>query len=274
MNTTIPLSRSIRKGKHDECLKATVAEPNHLVLMHNFIKSTILAATFLLFGCAADNQDPESISYSYNENITYGSIHDARDGKTYRTVTIGDQVWMADNLSYNNTSSILGGTCGSAKECAIYGRFYQWTEVMTIDAKYADSLYYPNSAPQGLCPLGFQIPTAADYYKLINTVENDSSIGKGNGAGALKSMNGWERTHLDKFGFRALPSGYFEVGMLFSRKFTTYFYTLTQDPDGFQALALKIEYDSNEPILIRLPKEFAASVRCIQRSSAPQQKPS
>ena len=142
--------------------------------------------------------DPESsgsIKESYlNPKIKYDSIVDSRDGQVYKTVKIGNQVWMAQNLNYADsvkTPSLKGRSwCfeNDSTNCLTYGRLYTW-------AAAVDS--------QGICPEGWHLPNKSEWELLVETVGSQSGS-------KLKSLAGWsyDGNGVDEFGFSALPAGY------------------------------------------------------------------
>lgn len=110
---------------------------------------------------------------------------DTRDLHAYKYVTIGSQVWMAENLDYQ-TKDIDSCYLNNGSKCSDYGRLYTWDA-----AKIA-------------CPVGWHLPTSTDFQTLI-------AYAGGNIAGAisLKATNGWENDDgTDDFGFAALAAGY------------------------------------------------------------------
>lgn len=117
-------------------------------------------------------------------SVVTGTMTDNRDGQTYKTVKIGDQVWMAENLNFETDSSFCYND--SAEYCAKYGRLYVWTAAM--DA----------------CPSDWHLPDLAEWRMLLAAVGGDSIAGM-----KLKSTSGWnsDGNGTDDFGFTVLPAG-------------------------------------------------------------------
>jgi len=138
----------------------------------------------------------------FNPNISYGSFTDGRDGKSYRSVRIGNQTWMAQNLDYdvpNVTSDVCYGN--SASNCTKYGRLYNWSTAMNG----ASSSSAVPSGVRGVCPVNWHLPSDAEWTQLTDYV--------GSNAGTkLKSSTGWNSysgvpAGADTYGFSALPGG-------------------------------------------------------------------
>jgi len=140
-----------------------------------------------------------STEYCSNGTLKqYGSVTD--NGQTYKTVVIGDQTWMAENLNYNVTGSrCYGDNSGgdSQGNCAKYGRLYNWATAMDIVASCNNSVAScgatVSSKHQGICPPNWHIPSNADWNVLMKFV-NPSCTDNNNCAGTgtkLKAASGW-----------------------------------------------------------------------------------
>jgi uncharacterized protein (TIGR02145 family)/uncharacterized repeat protein (TIGR02543 family) len=138
------------------------------------------------------------------DDIVRGTFVDARDGREYRTVVIGNQTWMAENLNFNASGSLCYGN--RPDSCAKYGRLYTWSTVM---AGSSSSSSIP-SGVRGVCPAGWHVPSDAEWTTLTDFVGGASSAGT-----ELKSTSGWRDdtqyyfsgNGTDAFGFSALPGG-------------------------------------------------------------------
>lgn len=155
----------------------------------------------------------------WNIDIPYDSFVDDRDGQTYRSVKIGDQTWMAQNLNYAGQKSDTG-VCyqNDPSECETYGRLYTWDEAM----KGATSSSRTPSGIRGICPSGWHAPSDSEFITLLINVEADPRVGPGKAGIALKpSFKFWmdnfhPTTGTNLFGFTALAGGYLNAPSNFS----------------------------------------------------------
>ena len=99
---------------------------------------------------------------------TAGTVTDTRDGKVYKTVKIGSDEWMSENLNYQ----VRGSFCyeDKAENCETYGRIYTWPMLMMNSSK---------EAGRGICPEGWHVPTDAEWTKLDRMAKKakDLSVG-------------------------------------------------------------------------------------------------
>jgi uncharacterized protein (TIGR02145 family) len=159
----------------------------------------IFALAFIISCSSKDDEGEGCVNtemyYCYNGTGTmkeYGKMTDD-GGKIYKTVEIGEQVWMAENLNYNAS----GSECRNDLEanCAIYGRLYDWDTAMEA------------------CPDGWHLPTNLEWdqlYRYVDGTSGEESPYDSPTAGKyLKAKNGWGKgaNGTDDYGFSALPGG-------------------------------------------------------------------
>ncbi|MBP7077398.1 MAG: SUMF1/EgtB/PvdO family nonheme iron enzyme [Bacteroidales bacterium] len=171
--------------------------------------------------CEIENSLPRTENNN-NEGSEVGTFTDSRDGTIYKTVKIGSQTWMAENLRY--IPSVVGPTTGSAttkyyyvydydgtsvsaaKATAnykTYGVLYNWTAAM-------DGAASSNSNPsqvKGVCPESWHLPSNAEWGQLVYYLGGADAAG-----GKLKEMGNshWNIPNADATnsrGFWALPGG-------------------------------------------------------------------
>ncbi|MDR0331351.1 MAG: fibrobacter succinogenes major paralogous domain-containing protein [Chitinispirillales bacterium] len=112
-----------------------------------------------------------------NSKAESGSFTDPRDKQKYRTVNIGGQTWMSENLNYEPEISYdESNWCydGDESKCKAYGRLYDW------------------ETAKAACPSGWRLPANDDWEKLIQAAGDKRFAG-----GKLKSINGWRLTTYD-----------------------------------------------------------------------------
>ena len=158
----------------------------------------------------------EKLVWQYlNPAISYGEIIDDRDGQVYKTVEIGSQTWMAENLNYDYNYRTARSYC-YADSCSKYGRLYTWSATVDSAAVFSTAGKgcgcHASSSPRGIvrgvCPVGWHVPSVSEFQTLISYVGGYSVAGAN-----LKSTSGWKSNSQyvgngsDSNGFSALPAG-------------------------------------------------------------------
>ncbi|MFP4846829.1 FISUMP domain-containing protein [Winogradskyella sp. PE311] len=174
----------------------------------------IIIFSITITSCSSDdNQEPQP--------ITVTDI----DGNVYNTITIGDQIWMLENLkvtTFNDGTPITpytfaehGNNWGSLNN---QETFYQWAntddlnDVVDVDMPldYYGAMYNHWAIESGkLAPEGWRIPSAEDFITLENYLAANGYAG--NEAVALKSDSGWltaSGNGTNAAEFNGLPNGY------------------------------------------------------------------
>ena len=219
--------------------------------------------------------DPVPEDTSLCANVPASVLCDKRDGQLYRTVRIGSQVWMAQNLNYATANSWCYRN--SLENCSNYGRLYQWTAAMNLDKAYSHSLAGDliEEKHQGVCPDGWYLPKDKDMELLThNIVESNKSAGFANEevGTSLRKDSGWEENDeeivgTNRYGFAALPAGYRDANGSFAfLGEEADFWVAEEEPNGAQAPHWNLYY-ANQSFSgeYRNLKTFAFSVRCIKK---------
>ncbi|HSQ42632.1 MAG TPA: fibrobacter succinogenes major paralogous domain-containing protein [Fibrobacteraceae bacterium] len=130
---------------------------------------------------------------------------DGRDGQTYRTVMIGTQTWMAENLNYD-TLNDTGSWCYSdtASYCDTYGRLYNWATAMGVDMLYDSTILGDSVGHRGVCPDGWHVPSSSEWQTLVDYAGGDDVAG----TYLMANSDLWlTNSGTDDYGFSALPGG-------------------------------------------------------------------
>ena len=195
----------------------------------------------------------------FNPSITYGSLHDSRDGKTYKTVVIGTQTWMAENLNYNASGSVCYDN--NASNCDTYGRLYDWNTAMN-NASSSNAI---PSGVQGVCPSGWHLPSDDEWEILVKYVD-PAADGSSNVSGRhLKAASGWNGggNGQDTYGFSALPGGYDNGSNLYYVGYGGSWWSATQY-NASDAWYRYVNYRYEDVYRIFNDKSFLLSVRCLR----------
>jgi len=210
-----------------------------------------IAIIAILMGCSRSGRLADGATATIPEEADEGSLKDI-DGNSYRTITIGDQVWMAENLRVTRfrdgrpvpevaparewSKTGTGARCNYENDdgsVSIYGRLYNW---------------YAVADPSGLAPEGWHVAMDVDWRILINALGGDLEAGK----------------QLTGSGFRALFGGYRNIrGEYFSSGSYGFFWTATEENQN-ESWSWFIQSDWQGITRMENHKLYGFSVRCVK----------
>lgn len=193
--------------------------------------------------------DEVTLTTTAAEGPVYGSFTDPRDGNVYKTVTIGEQVWMAENLAY--LPAVSPPTYGSYTEPFYYVYGYTGSDVSTAKQQANYTTYgvlYNWPAAFAACPAGWHLPSDAEWIALIDFLIADDNNYDGTliGNKIAKSMTAttnWASSTIkgavgntdypayrNKTGFSGLPGGYRGYDALYhSMGLASYWWSSTEN---------------------------------------------
>lgn len=269
--------------------------------MKRLIKKTLFFTIPLVFSACIFDSDDENVEPWDAEAVcpaegtnsygmpNRGTFTDKRDGEVYRYTTIGDQVWMAENLRYDAPYSMCCNdteflkqycelieynceteACCRESMCNLFGRYYSIIEngkaIGKIDEVLADTI----------CPKGWHIPTKDEWEKLeknlIVSGENNTTVAsriKSSDSSFFVISRNWPNEYdkmdagTDDCALRSIPSGYlFDYGL--PHKTSASFLTSTQEDNKFVEtfrIANMTDFTRNV---------FRNSIRCVMDPVSPE----
>jgi uncharacterized protein (TIGR02145 family) len=201
------------------------------------------------------------------EDVIYGSFTDSRDGNVYKTVKIGNQLWMAENLRY--LPSVVGGEIMARTTPYYY--VYDYNDTNVSKAKATDNyktygVLYNWTAACSSCPSGWHLPSKEEWRELTYYLSGYEIAG-----GKLKETG---TTHwyspnegaTNESGFTALPGGlrFSSYGYPFDDiGYVGFWWSSTENTD-YEAWFRDLYYNDYNHGSSAMHKGTGFSVRCVK----------
>lgn len=182
----------------------------------------------------------------------YGFVQDQRDGKEYKTVIVGRQEWIRDNLDYDAIGSRYSGRKHDSKP-----RLYEW------------------NAAQNACPTGYRLPTKQDWKTLIDFTKHVTSKGKVRTSSENVERVGYIQRKIERksdhgelyeFDRGELGEFDFDISPLPNEKYTKLW--LSESKNASQAYYAYIYTESIGIEILSSGKENAYPIRCIKKGAS------
>ena len=236
----------------------------------NSSSSSVVPTVSVVSPCKTETED----------NCEYGTLTDDRDGQTYKTVKIGEQWWMAENLNYRYVQQTYNGGEGDSSSycydndpanCEKYGRLYLWSAAMDSagiisdntanGCGYGEICNLDNVKVRGVCPEGWHLPDSTEWNTLFTTVGGQATAGT-----MLKSTEGWysKGNGSDAYSFSALPAGNRDVDGGYNLVGGNALFWSSTEGNSSLAYFMILYYCDDDAGLFNINKGNGFSVRCLK----------
>ena len=220
-----------------------------------------------------------AISFTTKLYESGGVFTDSRDNNVYKTVIVGNQEWMAEDLKY--LPSVIGPSTSSpsisyyyvydydgtnivdAKATAhydAYGVLYNWPAAMNM----AESSTANPSGVQGVCPSGWHLPSDAEWTELTKYLDGEEVAGDKLKETGTTHWNSPNENATNETGFTALPGGYRANSGTFLHIGQFGHWWGATEANANDAWSRFINYNSSSVDSYYGSQEVAYSVRCIK----------
>lgn len=214
----------------------------------------ILSVLLVLLACEKEGDDTTQNKPNNPSNPPQEpSYTDPRDGRVYAYDTIGNQVWMLENLAYAPAEGQYLVYDNDSANLAVYGYLYDW------------------ATAQQVAPPGWHVATKAEWQELIDFVGRPDAGGILKATGSIEDGNGlWRRPNAsatDDYGFAALPNGYNQSDSTFQALgYEAHWWTASEATDTSKAAHLRIGFNGKSTFWTEETKDYGFGVRCVRDS--------
>jgi len=250
--------------------------------MRKILFNTVLISTLALLIMSNTyteecNETPTLSDSDYSQSK--GEFTDSRDGKVYKWVKIGDQIWMAENLSYTGNDIIHISSKYQWINNANFNGWCYYDDYKSYEKEYG--VLYQWNAAKSACPDGWHIPSKQEWeqmlsYLVANGYSYDGVIGHMYIAKSLTSLKGWNPTlskgtagnndyeeFRNKTNFNAKPAGYRRQNGDFSNiGLSGLWWTFSNN--SYAADGIEIYYCKPKVYIHKYNKLRGMSVRCVK----------
>lgn len=219
----------------------------------------------------------KNTSESTRKKTTY--FVDERNGEFYKTVKIGKQTWMAQDIQYPYRKSAVDSyddypviACDGVENVSRgfqHNNKYSWAAVVdslgNFDGVGKGCGYFVDCDIKekvvGVCPKGWHIPDSTEWAELIEFVKKDNpGVGTAN---SLASFN-FSKRATNKYSFNVTNTGYliYKIGSGTHSMVNAYYWTTTQHSD-FSAISVTFDNNLDNVIIGHTGKDHLFSIRCV-----------